>query len=452
MSLIRPWSRVTGRSAAGALLAISLGAHPFAASAQQGGESFERWAAAHALPIQTVEPGSDAADLRRLSPLIGAARVVAFGEPAHGVHEPLAFRNRLFRYLVEELGFTAIVLESGLPESRPIDHFVAGAPGDAGQIVRGNLNFGEFRENEDLVRWMREYNADPAHRRKIRFYGMDLSLGGPIGTTPKPAALDAALSYLVRVDSMSAQRIRETLQPLLARLPGMVSAASFSQAEQDALSATMDDLIALLERGRPGFIAATSEADYEWGHRNAVVALQTVRLFRLVPPELADGPPKRVAGGFPPEVRRVLSARDTAMAENVRWVLAQEGQAGRVLVFAHNGHVMNDGHATGRYLRSALGDDLVIIGSSSAGSASWLSAGPPDPGSVDAALARVGLPRFLLDLRAPGTGQAVTAWLAEPRALRSNFTTYMTQAPGVAFDALLYLDTLTPAHTAPPPR
>lgn len=30
--------------------------------------------------------------------LVGSARIVALGEPAHGAHEPLAFRNQLFAY------------------------------------------------------------------------------------------------------------------------------------------------------------------------------------------------------------------------------------------------------------------------------------------------------------------------------------------------------------------
>jgi erythromycin esterase len=118
--------------------------------------------------------------LRRLKPIIGAARVVALGEPAHGAHEPLAFRNRLFRYLVEELDFTAIAIESGLPESRPIFDFVAGGPGDAGQVVRGNITcgFGEAQENGELVSWMREYNAGARRPRKVRFYAIDLGRCG----------------------------------------------------------------------------------------------------------------------------------------------------------------------------------------------------------------------------------------------------------------------------------
>jgi erythromycin esterase len=443
------WISVSRRFIAGALVVIASAA----ASAQQTAEPFARWAVIHAVPIRSVEPGGDVADLRQLAPVIGTARVIALGEPAHGAHEPLAFRNRLFQYLVEERGFTAIAIESGLPESRRIQDFVEGGPGDAVAIVRDNLSygFGTLQENAELVQWMRTYNAGPAHRRHVRFYGVDLSIGGPRGNTPTPVALEAVVAYLLRVDRVSAQRAQATLKPFLTQLPG---AASLSAAEHSRLSAAIDDIMAVLARNRRMFIAATSDADYDWAERNAVVARQAEREFRVALPAAP------VAAILPGDWR-AAEERNRAMADNVRWVLAQEGPAGRVLVFAHNAHVMNahlEGgiwnaferapNAMGLYLRSRLGNDLVIIGTSSTASPPGLAAWVPDAGNIDAALARVGLPRFVLDLRASRADRAVTAWLAQRRTLRANFTTTLTLSPGKAFDALVFMESLTPARTA----
>lgn len=448
-----PGSCVNRWIAAVTLLTASIDGSVAAVCARQGVEGFDRWAKAQAIRLQTVELGSGVADLRRLKPIIGAARVVALGEPAHGAHEPLAFRNRLFRYLVEELGFTAIAIESGLPESRPIFDFVASGQGSAAQAVRGALSCGAdaYQENEELAQWMREYNANPAHDRKIRFYALDLGRCGE-GT---PVAFDKALTYFTRVDPESGRRMRTTLQPYLDRLSAE-GAPPLTPAEQDGLSAAIDDLISPLERERPGFIAATSETDYEWAHRNAVVARQANRMSRARPTD----PPGQ---GIPPSAWRAMNVRDAGMADNVRWVLEREGADGRVLVFAHNAHIMNAGveggpwsslerppYAMGRHLRQALGAGLVIIGTSSAQNGAGFPAALPESGSLDAALARVGAPRFLLDLRAARADRAVAAWLAERRALRANFATHLTLSPSAAFDALLFIDTLTPAHTAPP--
>ncbi len=455
MSRVRPWPRVSRCFAAVAIVSASICAQT---DTRQTGQSFEDWANTHAAPIQTVEPGGDLADLRPLKPIIGAARVVAFGEPAHGAHEPLAFRNWLFRYLVEELGFTAIAIESGLPESRPIFDFVAGGPGVTGQVTRENLSCGggEQQENQDLIRWIREYNAAAAHSRKVRFYAIDIGRCGQ-GT---PLAYDNALTYLTRVDPMSSQRLRATFQPYLDRLSA-ADAVPLSQAESDGLSAAIEDLLALLERERPTFIAATSEIDYQWAHRNAMTARQAHRQYRVRPTPWSGG-------GVPPSAWRAASQRGAAMADNVRWVMEREGPTGRILVFAHNAHIKNasteggiwsafarPSTVMGQHLRLALGDDLVIIGTSSARNGAGLPVAPSESGesnSLDVALARVGPPRFLIDLRAARANRAVTSWLAQRRALRANFTTYLTLSPGAAFDAILFIDTLTPARIAPPPR
>ncbi|MGH9939013.1 MAG: erythromycin esterase family protein, partial [Blastocatellia bacterium] len=266
-----------------------------------------------------------------------------------------------------------------------------------------------------------------------------------------------ALAYLTRVDPATGQRLRAIFQPYLNRLSA-ADAQPLSQAESDGLSAAIEDLLALLERERPAFIAASSETDYEWAHRNAMAARQAHRQYRVRPTE-----PSR--GGVPPSAWRSSSQRGAAMADNVRWVLEREGPAGRALVFAHNVHIKNartEGGiwsaferpptVMGQHLRSALGADLVIIGMSSAQNGAGLPAASPESGSLDAALARVGLPRFLLDLRASRADRAVTAWLAERHAMRANFTASLTLSPGAAFDALLFIDTLTPARAAPPPR
>src|SRR5262245_899870 len=96
MSRANLWPHVSRWPAAVVLMVASVMAR---SDLQKAGGTFENWAKAHAVPIQTVELESGTADLRRLKPIIGSARVVALGEPAHGAHEPLAFRNRLFRYL-----------------------------------------------------------------------------------------------------------------------------------------------------------------------------------------------------------------------------------------------------------------------------------------------------------------------------------------------------------------
>ena len=87
-------------------------------------------------------------------------RSVSFGEGLHGGAEPLEFRNLLFRFLVEKMGFTAIGIESGIIEGFGVNQYVLGGPGELASTVAQGFTFGfnRYPQEATLVQWMREYN------------------------------------------------------------------------------------------------------------------------------------------------------------------------------------------------------------------------------------------------------------------------------------------------------
>ena len=418
-------------------------------AAPQPSDAFVLWAKSHAVAVQLADVGGDDADLRPLQAMVGTARVVALGEAAHGAHEPLALRNRIFRFLVERMGFTAIAIESGITESQRVQEYVLGGNGVARQVVHDDLTwgFGEYEENVALVRWMHEYNVDPGHAHKIRFYGVDLSAGEDGAFGRARIAIDEVLSYVARVDTASARRMRGDIEPFLDRFSS-AGYLALAPAERDQLRATIDQLAALLERNHAMFLSVTTADDFEWARRNAQAARQLDTFFRVAPPPTADG-------SIPPTLQRAMNVRDSAMAENLAWVLQREGADGRVMLFAHDAHVMS-GVVTGPlwksfakpvtqmgvHLRERMGGQLFTIATSSAHNAADLPAATLDSAGIDAALARVGLPIFLLGV--PRAAQApAAAWLAQRHSLRINFNSYVDVRADSAFDALLYIDTLT---------
>lgn len=308
-----------------AALAAGLIAVAGPATAMSDIELVARWAGTHAVPVRTVEMAGSTADLAPLATMVGDARVVAFGEPTHGAREPLAFGNRLFRYLVEELGFTAIVLETSLTESRRLHDCVLGGPGEVGDVVREGMSwgFGDYQDNVDLVRWIRAWNADPSHTRKVHIYGMDVAV--TLEFKPRRAPLDQALAYVEAADPEAGAAWRARLQPYMDRFAE--GNLTLTPSEHDALTAAIDDLIAAVERSRPDAVAEMDPADFDWIHRITIAARQSDRVFRATRADPVDG--ARPDDGPP------FSARDAAMAENVAWALAREGPGGRVLVFAH---------------------------------------------------------------------------------------------------------------------
>lgn len=410
--------------------------------------AFVDWARARAVAVPACAGVSQPARLEALDGVVGDARIVALGEPVHGAHEPLAFRNCLFRYLVERQGFTAIALETGLNESRHLQDYVAGGEGDALGAARRGFTWGFWRypENVELLDWIRTYNADPAHGRTIRLYGIDLSGGDSSGLwTNARITLDDSLAFLKRTAPQDSERLRQRLVPFLGRFE-VGAYVAMPVSERARLRSAIGDLIGFFDRNRASLTAASSQADYNWARQNAVAARQLEALFQVSGVPSADG-------ALSPGDHRADAARDAAMAANVRWALEREGPKGRILLFAHNGHVMNARTrggiwsvyakapaAMGEHLRAALCQKLAIVA---------ISGGAPPreakSASLDAALAQVGRDPFLLDLRTVRKGVPAARWLAQAQSLQSNFDTENLLVPATAFDAILYFDRLTPA-------
>ncbi|MBY8823833.1 erythromycin esterase family protein [Sphingomonas colocasiae] len=415
-------------------------------------DAFAAWARDHAVPLPDCSSPSYRAAMAPILSMIGKARVVALGEPGHGAHEPLAFRNCLFRALVEQGGFTAIAIESGISESRRLHDYAAGGPGDIRRLLPGGLTwgFGRYPENGELIDWIRRYNADRGAGRKIGFYGFDMSGGEASGLWRNAAGtLRDGLAYLERAAPDRSLAARQAITPLVDRFSHDGHAA-LAPRDRTRLRRAIAGLIGFFDRHRAALIAASTRADYDWARNSMIAARQLEALFGAVPPE-APG------ATLSPNLYRADAVRDAAMAENVRWVLDREGPAGRVLVFAHNGHVVNAPlrggiwsvyaqapKAMGQHLRAALGKDLLIVAASSAASPPADMPDAQPPGSLDAALSAAGRGDFILDLRTARTAPRVSSWLARDRTIRANFTTEMLMAPASAFDAVVVFDRLSP--------
>ncbi len=418
-------------------------------------EAFVAWARSHAIPLRADDSAGSlrqSDDMAQLRNIVGTARIVALGEPAHGAHEPLAFRNRLFQYLVENLQFTAIALESGLCESKRVQEFVTGGAGNAAQITRDGLSwgFGKFGENVELLRWIRAYNEDRMHKHKVNFYGIDMCGGDEAGFPHARIALDTALSYLLRLSPDSVPRARKSIGLLINKFTDE-RYRSLSRSQQDDFSAAIGELLRFFERNREALIIASSRFEYEWMRRELIVARELERAFRIWPP---DEPGKILPAGL----YKVANLRDATMAENVRWALQREGYAGRLLVFAHNAHIMSapvsggiwdvfprSPKTMGQHLRAMFDKNLFIIGASSQESAPSFPVATPDPGGIDEALAAVGIAHFLLDLRSGRSDPPVAVWLAQLHPLRANFGTELLLKPIDAFDTLVFTRRLTAA-------
>jgi erythromycin esterase len=439
-----------------------------------GERTFIEWARHSHQTLSTVHPGRPWDDLKALGRLLGDAKIVALGEAVHCGAEPLEFRNRLFQYLVCELGFTAIAIESGIAEGRTVHDYVRGGPGELSDILARGIGwtFDKLPQNAALIEWMRKYNAEFQHSRKINFYGFDVpgSPGNADARRGVDTALTEILHYLHRVDRIAASSIQARLTPLLAKLYFDLENSStcagyemLSQPMRDALTAEIVDVLALVERCEAKYTATTSSADYGWAHRAAVGARQSDTWLRQIPVgwKRTQSPRAPLRVDEASFLCLASDVRDRAQADNLEWIVAQEGLEGKVLVFASRYHlsaapvtssfwrskgVQHEHEVAGTYLRRRFADRLVTIGNIAGAVRTNHHAGSflAPKQSIDGLAREVRAPLFLLDLRSAPSN--VANWLKKEHSLADR-DQELSLVLDDAFDLLLYIENITPASS-----
>ena len=446
------------------LLALSVAAH----AQNPPTQPLRQWAHDHVHPIASVHESSGDADMQPLRNIIGDAHVVAFGEPIHGAHEPLAMRNRLIRYGVTRLGFTAVALETCLSSSKRLYDYVLGRTAETDSALKEAFcyGFGDLPENLELISWLRSYNVTQPPARQVRFYGIDLT-GQYFPYAYR--SVEAVLAFLDRVAPDLGREVRKQYADLIPVFRSD-KYGKLTPAEKDAITGKIQDLIALIQRERTPLTASSSRDDYEWTLRQAVNAAQDDAFLRSLPPEWEDDllvkPPETLHANA--SWNHKAEMRELAMADNLLWVEQRECRRGTVLFFAHDQHVQTDVgvvgspsrpaaeplvliRCAGSYLRSALGRDLVVIGTyfgRGVGFPPPYAPSPPDAHGMEDLLASLSIPRFVMDLRELPSSGPLHEWFQLDHATGQD---PWTVVPLRAYDALLYIDTITPSPSRQKP-
>lgn len=435
-------------------------------------ESFVTWARKNAVPVSLASDVPRQPYLERLQKATVDARIVAIGEAQRRVEEFYQFRSRLFRSLVMNGGFTALAMETGFVEAMQLNDYVTGRGPEPTDWQKWFTNgYGDEAALQSDLRWVRAYNREPTHTRKIHFYGIDLMVPYSSPLT----ALTATFEYLDRVDTSFAsaptrKALLLTVQDFLGsgdtRANVAVSFRRYTQVpepQRNAYTAHLADLIARFDANRLDYIARSSEVAFAWARHAALVARQLDNAYRAM---LAGGAPEQRDG-----TGLMWPLRDAAMMENLTFALEREGASGRLVVWAHNAHISKGsvpstrsetdvirlweaGPRLGMHLDAAFGKQYFAIGSTFyEGESGWQrSRGPAECGTVAGELARIDLDTFLLDLRSAQNQQAAK-WLDSARVMRAdNPASDYLVVPSRAFDSVLFVRNVSPVALVPAPR
>lgn len=424
--------------------------------------TLEDWIAGEALPFSLDSPESfNAAVEKMVAALGGEVELLGFGEALHGGEELLVLRNRLFQRLAEAHGYSAIAIESSFPRGRAVDEYVAGRGGasyEEAQEAGISHGFGRLEANRELVEWMRQYNADPAHGVKLRFYGFDTPTEMMYSDSPR-RLLYVALDYLASVSGDAVQERRRRIDALLGEDAAWETEAAAMDPSQSVglspeaavLRIETEELVTELWLRRPELVAASDESRYLEGVHHASAARQLLTYHAAVARPSGD------------RFVRLLGLRDAAMADNLAYIVRRERGRGKVLAFAHNSHLRRgraewqlgaDLHTwwpAGAHLGERLGPRYAVVGSA-VGVSEENGIGQPEAGTLEALLAAApGPARFIPTHSGRGLPEAALAALAVRSGSAKNHSYFpLTRQSLVDFDWLAVLNSATYSRGGPP--
>jgi erythromycin esterase len=171
------------------------------------------------------------------------------------------------------------------------------------------------------------------------------------------------------------------------------------------------------------------------------------------------------------EARNVTASnmRDQAMAENAGWVRDQAGPNGRIVLWAHNGHINSVPEYMGGYLRARYGADYVnvgflfgegsfnAVGLSGEGLKQWRTTLIPS-NSIEAIFAGTNKSALMFNTHLIPSGGAPSTPLAGPIPMRSIGSAFGAGADASffgpvtfpsTFDVLIYLQATTATTLLP---
>lgn len=242
-------------------------------------------------------------------------QIVALGEATHGNKEFQQLRLDVLQVLVEKYGVRAFALEGDFGGCEAINRYIHGEGGTAAEALSAT-GFAIYRteEMENLVEWMRNYNASATQGDDLRFYGFDME--------------QRAYTYRYLLEALQKANIDT------ADFEKMWNSEANTYADGYTVEQRTEIITAVKEQLPPDDVQAIHFAD---------ILLQNIEL-----------------GKYIDDSGELNAQRDRMMAENTLWILQQEQARGnsRILISGHNNHIMQCENAGTPVLGSLLAENL----------------------------------------------------------------------------------------------
>jgi erythromycin esterase len=375
-------------------------------------------------PIRSLS-SDDFSDLQFLKPLLAGKRIVQLGETSHGVAESNWAKLRLVKFLHQEMGFDVLAFESSFDQCYEADKGI-GALASHDLMGRCLFSIWHTREVSSLFDYLAQARKSA---RPLSLAGFDIQFSG------YHADKSRRHSMLRMVDSALPARFENHEKEL--------GAGKTLTAQRSAeIQAFYKDVAARLQAAR----AQLGAAGYSRADIDAEIQTARARVWLARRNEHLDVP-MSIPGN---------EIRDAGMAEQLNFLLDSLYPRRKLIVWAHNMHITH-AHAPGDFV--SMGEVLAqqrrqemytvafyvgrgMVGNGQA--ATWPVASPP-PETVEGVLANGTLKYAFVDFSKAGSAPS-TSWFTGKNTVREFGTVPKAIVPAQSYDAIFYIDSVTPAE------
>lgn len=257
-------------------------------------------------------------------------QIIGFGEASHGQGTFFKHKINSFKWLVENEGYNIFALEAGFSESIKINQYVLYGKGSAKEsLIYLNYGVWQIEEFVELIEWMRAYNMNKSPEKYIMFYGFDCQMSK--GSVDYLKYISHIIEYnfsleelsllddLLQLQSTRDKRLAQRIYPLLL---------NFISSHAKRIS------------------DSNQHMNFK---KTSLTVLNNLKYF-------CDTERNS-------ENQNGLN-RARFMADNVQHILDIEGKNLKMVLSAHNGHIMTNPKKkeTGYWLKQIFGPKYYAIG------------------------------------------------------------------------------------------
>ena len=157
----------------------------------------------------------------------------------------------------------------------------------------------------DLLDWVRQYNANPKHKSKVRIIGMDIQ-------SVNENVYNNIIEYVKRTNSKLVPRIEEKIKGLIPVTKDMNTFESLTKEEKEKYISDAKQISAVLEENKSYLNGKFKE--FAWIKQNARIIEQFTTMLTSPPDKPSD----------------LFLKHDIAMYENAKWT---EEHLGKTIVW-----------------------------------------------------------------------------------------------------------------------